>query len=91
VLKEAEVFVLLCQKRTRSELRAVVPNLFAEGAQCRLTTLLNGPTKEISVKVIWHILIHSRKKPVTQNSKGFIERLLRAAQRVLGDRMPPTK
>jgi len=52
VLKEAEVFVLLCQKRTRSELRAVVSNLFAEGAQCRLTTLLNGPTKEISVKVI---------------------------------------
>jgi len=30
-------------------------------------------------------------KSVTQNIRGFIERLLRAAQRVLGSRMRPSK
>jgi len=33
------------------------------------------------------VLIYSRTKFVTQNNKGFIEKLLRAAERVLGDHM----
>jgi len=53
----------------------------------RLTTLLERRTKEILTQVNWHVLIYSRKTSVTQTIKGFIERLLRAAQRVLGGRM----
>jgi len=58
-----------------------------KGVKSRLTTLLESRTKEISTQVIRHVLFYSRTKSVTQNIKGFIERVLRAAQRVLGSHM----
>jgi len=61
----------------------VVLNLFAKGVKSRLTTLLEGHTKEILTNVNWHGLIYSRTKSFTQYITGFIERLLRAARRVL--------
>jgi len=50
-------------------------------------TLLESRTKEILTQLSWYLLFYSRKKCVRQNIRGFIERLLRAAQRVLGNRM----
>jgi len=66
--------------------------LQSSGSQpCRwrgqIQTLLEGRTKEILTQVNWHVFIYRRLKPVTQNFRGFVERLLRAAQRVLVGRM----
>ena len=57
------------------------------GPKSRLTTLLEGRTKEILTQVNWHVLIYSRTKSITQNIRYFVERLLRAAQTVLGGSM----
>jgi len=54
------------------------------GAKSRLTNLLQGRTKEILTQVNCHILLYSKTKSFTQNIRGFIERLLRAAQSFLG-------
>ena len=58
-----------------------------KGAKYRLTTLLESRTKDILMQDSWHVLFHCRTKSVTQNIRSFIERLLRAAQRVLGSHM----
>jgi len=49
-----------------------------------LTTLLEDHTKEILAQVSWQVLNYSRTKSVTQNIKGFIERLLRPEGRTKG-------
>jgi len=58
-----------------------------KGAKSRITTLLESRTKEILTQVKSHVLFYSRRKSVTQNNVSFKERLLRAAQRVLGSHM----
>jgi len=50
----------------------------------RVMTLSRSPTKEILTQVNWHILFYSRMKSVTQNVRGFVETLLRAAQKYPG-------
>jgi len=62
--------------------KTVILNLFAEWSKSRLTNWLEGHTKEILTQVNWHILLYSRTKSVTQNIRGSIERLLRAAQKL---------
>jgi len=60
----------------------------AKGAKSRLTTLLESGAKEIVTKVTTNVLLYSRTKSLTQNIRGFIERLQRATQKVLGVGMP---
>jgi len=69
-----------------SYLYAVVLNYFLERAKSRHTTLLESRTKKISTQVNWHVLFYSRTKSVAQNIRCviLIERLLRAAQNVIG-------
>ena len=57
-----------------------------KGSKSRLAALSESRTKEILTQVNWHVLFYCRTKSVTQNIRGFIERLLRAAVRVLGSR-----
>jgi len=54
-----------------------------------LTILLESRTKNLLTQVNWHVLFYCTTKSasVTQIIRGFIEGLLRAAQRVLGSRM----
>jgi len=58
-----------------------------KGVKSRLTALLEGRTEEILPQVNWHVLFCCRTKSVAQNIWGFIERPLRVAQRILGNRM----
>ena len=65
-----------------------------KGDKSRLTILLEGLAKEILAQATWHILFCFRAKSCdgnicnTKYIRGLTERLLRAAQRVLGSRMP---
>ena len=58
-----------------------------QGAISRPTTLLESRTKKILTQVNWHVLFRCRTKSVTQNIRGVIERLLKAAQRMFARRM----
>jgi len=49
--------------------------------------VIESRTKEILAHVNCPVLFYSRTKSVTQNIRGFIEKLLRAARRVLGSHM----
>ena len=57
-----------------------------EAAKSRLTTFLEGHTKQILTQVNWHVVFYCRTKSFTENIRGVIERLLRAAQTVLESR-----
>jgi len=58
-----------------------------KAAKSRVTTSFESRTKEILRQFNSHVLFFSRTKSVTQIIRGFIERLLRAAQRVPGNRI----
>ena len=57
------------------------------GAKSRLTTLSEGRTKKNYHKSVDAFCFISETKSVAQSVRGFIERLLRAAQRLLGSSM----
>jgi len=65
----------------------VALNLFTEGIQIQTYNFVREPhygnfnTSQLT------FLFHNRTRSVTQNIRGFIERLPRAAQKVFGSRM----
>jgi len=62
-----------------------------KGAKFSLTTLLESRTQDILTRANWRLLVYCRTKPITQNIRGVVERLRRAAQMVLGNHMRLSK
>ena len=51
----------------------MVLNLFAEGSQIQITTLLESTVKEILTQVYRRVLFHGRTNSVPQIMRAFVE------------------
>ena len=69
----------------------MVLNFFAEGSQIQTYNFVGEPHQNFLTQFNLHVLFYSRTKSVTQNIRHFIERMLRATQRVSGSRMRPSE
>jgi len=82
---------LLCDIQPRAPFNPVVLNHFAEETETQTCDFVREPLKTILNQVNRQVLFYYRTKSIAHNIRGFIERLLRAAQKVLGSRIRPRK